>query len=218
MKRFAVIGLGKFGFHVARALYEEGHEVVAVDRDRARVQSVDPYCSEAVILEATDKEGLQALGLEKMDAVVVSVGTRISDSILICLYLQEMGAGRILAKATDEDHAKVLKRVGATQIIHPEKEMAQRVARSLSTPNVLDFIPLAEDYSLVQLGAPKAFVGKSLQELQLRTRYHVQAIAVEQLVPQEFLLAPPADFVIKDSDVLVLLGRTDDVRKLQEMP
>jgi len=182
MKRFAVIGLGNFGFHAAKALYEDRHEVVAIDTDKARVQAIDAFSTEAVVLDATEKDALKALGLEHMDAVIVSTGTKISTSILICLHLQEQGVKKILAKALDEDHGKILKRVGATEIIHPEKDMAIRVARGLSRPNVLDFIPLAEDFDLVQVAPPKEFVGSSLRELNLRSKYNVHVIAIKELV------------------------------------
>ena len=129
MKHFAVIGLGNFGFHAAKALFEDGNEVVAIDADKARVQAIDPHSTEAVVLDATDKEALKSLGLENMDGVIVSTGTKISTSILICLYLQEIGVKKILAKALDADHGKILKRVGATEIIHPERDMALRLSR-----------------------------------------------------------------------------------------
>ncbi|MBN1276993.1 MAG: TrkA family potassium uptake protein, partial [Deltaproteobacteria bacterium] len=206
MKKFAVIGLGKFGFHAAKALYEDGNEVVAIDFDKGRVHAIDPYSSEAILLDATDKESLKALGLENMDAVILSTGTKISISVLICLYLQEMGVKNIYAKALDEDHAKILKRVGAKEIIHPERDMAIRVSRSLSRPNVMDFVPLGEDYDLIQVGPPREFIGKSLAELNLRAKYKVHIIAIKELVPENFILVPSAGFVIKDSDVLIMLG------------
>ncbi len=217
MKRFAVIGLGNFGFHAAKALYEEGNEVLAMDTDRARVQAIDPYSTEAMVIDATDKEALKSLSLEEMDAVIVSTGTRISNSILICLYLQESGAKKIVAKAIDDDHAKILKRMGATEIIHPERDMAIRVSRNLSRPNVLDFIPLAEEFDMIQVGAPKDFIGKSLVDLNLRARYNVHIIAIKEVVPENFILVPPASYVIKDSDILVMLGRSVDIRKIKEL-
>ena len=217
MKRFAVIGLGNFGFHAAKALYEDGNEVIAIDTDRHRVQSIDPYCTEAVVLDSTDKEALKSLGLEHMDAVLVSTGTQISTSILICLHLQEIGVKKILAKALDEDHAKILRRVGATEVIHPERDMAVRVSRGLSRPNVLDFIPLAEDYDMIQVAPPREFVGKNLMELNLRAKYNVHIIAIKELVPENFILVPPAQFVIKDSDVLIMLGKTEDIRRIKAL-
>jgi len=217
MKRFAVIGLGNFGFHAAKALFEDGNEVVAIDTDKARVHAIDPHSTEAVVLDATDKEALKSLGLENMDGVIVSTGTKISISILICLYLQEMGVKKILAKAMDDDHAKILKRVGATEIIHPERDMALRVSRGLSRPNVLDFIPLADEYDLIQVGPPREFIGKSLKDLNLRAKYDVHIIAIKELVPENFLLVPPAGFVIKDSDILIMLGKSEDIRRIKAL-
>jgi trk system potassium uptake protein len=217
MKRFAVIGLGKFGFHAAKALYEEGNEVLAIDNDKKRVQAIDPHCSEAIVLNATDKESLKALGLENLDGVIVSTGTNIGVSVLICLYLQEIGVRTILAKALDEDHAKILKRVGASEIIHPERDMAVRISRGLSRPNVLDFIPLADEYDLIQVGPPGEFIGKSLKDLNLRAKYNVHVIAIKELVPENFVLIPPASFVIKDSDILVMLGKSEDIKRIKAL-
>ncbi|MEW6669426.1 MAG: TrkA family potassium uptake protein [Thermodesulfobacteriota bacterium] len=217
MKKFAVIGLGNFGFHAAKALFDDGNEVIAIDTDKNRVHAIDAFCTEAIVMDATDKEAMRALGLESMDGVIVSTGTKISTSILICLHLQEMGVKNILAKALDEDHAKILKRVGATEIIHPERDMAIRVSRGLSRPNVLDFVPLAEDYDLVQVGPPREFVGKNLKELNLRAKYNVHIIAIKELIPDNFLLVPPASFVIKDSDVLIMLGKSADIKKIKAL-
>lgn len=217
MKHFAVIGLGNFGFHAAKALFEDGNEVVAIDADKARVQAIDPHSTEAVVLDATDKEALKSLGLENMDGVIVSTGTKISTSILICLYLQEIGVKKILAKALDADHGKILKRVGATEIIHPERDMALRLSRGLSRPNVLDFIPLAEEFDLIQVEPPGEFIGKSLKDLNLRAKYNVHIIAIKELVPENFVLVPPASFVIKDSDILIMLGKSEDIRRIKAL-
>jgi trk system potassium uptake protein TrkA len=217
MKRFAVIGLGNFGFHIAKALFEDGNEVVAIDTDKARVQAIDPYCTEAIVFDATDKEALKSLGMENMDGVIVSTGTKISVSILICLYLQEIGVKNILAKAQDDDHAKILKRVGATEVIHPERDMAVRVSHGLSNPNMLDFIPLAHEFDLIQVGPPDDFIGRSIRDLDLRAKYNVQIIAIKELIPENFILVPPADFVIKDSDVIIMLGRSEDIRRIKAL-
>lgn len=217
MKRFAVIGLGKFGFYMAKALFEEGNEVVAIDNNKTRIQAIDPFTTEALLLDATDKEALTALGLENMEAVVLSTGLNISNSILICLYLQEIGVKKVLVKALDDDHAKILRRVGATDIIHPERDMAIRVSRNLSHPNILDFLPLADEYDMLQVDPPREFVGKSLKELNLRAKYNVHIIAIKELVPENMVLVPPAGFVIKDSDILVMLGKTQDIKKVKAL-
>ena len=217
MKRFAVIGLGKFGFYMAKALFEEGNEVVAIDNNKIRIQAIDPFTTEALLLDATDKEALTALGLENMEAVVLSTGLNISNSILICLYLQEIGVKKVLVKALDDDHAKILRRVGATDIIHPERDMAIRVSRNLSHPNILDFLPLADEYDMLQVDPPREFVGKSLKELNLRAKYNVHIIAIKELVPENMVLVPPAGFVIKDSDILVMLGKTQDIKNVKAL-
>lgn len=217
MKRFAVIGLGNFGFHAAKALFEDNNEVVAMDTDRARVQAIDPYATEALVLDATDKDALNSLGLEAMDGVIVSTGTKISTSILICLHLQELGVRRILAKAVDEDHAKILKLVGATDVIHPERDMAVRISRGLSRPNILDFIPLGAEFDLIQIEPPQNFLGKSLADLDLRARHHVHIIAVKQKEPENFLLAPSADFVINEGDILIMLGKSEDIGRIRAL-
>jgi trk system potassium uptake protein len=217
MRRFVVIGLGNFGFHVARSLFEDNNEVIAVDRDKARVQAIDAHSTEAIVMNAVDKDAMKAMGMEHVDGVVVSTGANISTSVLICLHLQEIGVKRIIAKANDDDHAKVLKKVGATEIIHPERDMAQRVARNLSRPNIIDFIPLAEDFDLAQIDPPRAFIGKSLRELNLRAKYNVHIIAIKELVPDNFLLVPPAGFIIKDSDILILLGKSKDIKRIKEL-
>lgn len=215
MKRFAVIGMGEFGFYVAKTLFEQGHEVIAIDINRNQVQAVSNYCTEAIVMDATETQSLKALGLEEMDAVVVSIGTHISSSIMICLHLQEFGVKKILAKALGEDHKKILKKVGATEIINPEMAMAIRVAKGLSTPNILDFIPLAEGFDLLQVDPPREFIGKTLKELDLRAKYGVHIIAIKELVPENFILVPPADFVIKDSDLLIMVGKDEDVKRVK---
>ncbi|MCU0560130.1 MAG: TrkA family potassium uptake protein [Desulfobacterales bacterium] len=217
MKRFAVIGLGNFGFHVAQALFEDGNEVVAIDMDKSRVQAIDAHATEAIVMNAVDKEMMKALGMEQLDGVVVSTGANISTSVLICLHLQELKVKRIIAKAIDDDHAKVLTKVGATEIIHPERDMALRVARNLSRPNIIDFIPLAADFDLAQIDPPREFIGKSLKELNLRAKYKVHIIAIKELVPENFILVPPANFIIKDSDILIALGKSEDIKGIRAL-
>jgi len=212
-KRFCVIGLGNFGFHVVTTLFEQGNEVIAIDADGEKVQAVRDRCSYAVLGDAASKEFLDARGVREMDAVIVSTGERSHLATLITLYLRELKVPRILVKAISEDHGRILERVGATEVIFPEKDMARRVAHSLSTPNVMEFIPLAEEYSISETAPPKHFIGRTLVELELRRRFQVTVIAVKDLLADTFLPAPPATYVIKDSDLLILIGRTEDVER-----
>ncbi len=212
--KFGVIGLGNFGSTVAKALFEAGHDVVVLDRDRDRVQAMQRYATQAVIADATQKEILEELALDKMDAVIVSLGKDLSASVLVTLYLRDLKVKKIVVKIASEDHGRVLDRVGATEIVFPEKDMALRLAQSLISPNILDYLPLSPEYSLLELAPPKEFTGKSLAELRLRSRFGVNVLAVRQIIPERMVINPSADFVIKDSDVLVVLGKREDLDKI----
>ena len=216
MKKFCVIGLGNFGYHLARTLYEDGQEVIAIDLNQERVQRIRDHCSLAIQGDAANKEFLAANGIQEMEAVMVSTGERSHLSTLITLFLKELGVKRILSKAVDEDHGRILEKVGASEIIHPEKDMAIKTARALSYPNILDFIPLAEDYSITELAAPRNFIGKDLITLDLRRKYQVTIIALKDVLSDQLVTAPSPDYVIKDSDILIMLGRSDDIDKALE--
>lgn len=217
MKRFAVIGTGSFGYYVAKALYENENEVIAIDRNKERVQAIEPYCTSAIVQDVTDIKALKALGLDEMDAVIVSTGENIKPSILICFHLSRLGIKRIIVKAEDDDHGEILKQLGATEIIRPSMDMAEGLALRLTSPNILEFLPLAEDYTIAQVNAPPSFIGKSLRDLDLRRRYEVNIIAVKELVPGRFVMVPSPDFAVKDSDVLVMLGKKADLKEIKEL-
>ncbi len=213
MKRFCVIGLGNFGFHVASTLYNQGHEVVAIDTDREKVQHIQDHASYAILGDAANKEFLKGQGIPEMDAVIVSTGERSHLSTLITLYLRELKAPRILVKAVNEDHGRILEKIGATDIIFPEKDMALKLARSLASPNILEYIPLAEDYSISESAPPAHFVGKNLIDLDLRRRFNVTIIGIKDVLTDVFTISPAPSHVIKDSDLLVLIGKSTDVER-----
>lgn len=212
-KKFCVIGLGNFGFHVVETLNADGHEVVAIDSNKDKVQGVKDICAYAILGEAANKEFLASQGVHEMEAVVVSTGDRSHLSTLITLYLKELKVKRIFVKALNEDHGRILERVGATDVIYPEKDMAKRIAHTMSSPNVLEFIPLAEEYSLSETEPPPQFIGKTLVELDLRKKFEVTVIAVKDVLTDRFIPAPPPTYMIKGSDVLILIGKTNDVDK-----
>jgi trk system potassium uptake protein TrkA len=217
MKRFAVIGVGNFGFYAAKALYESKNEVIAIDRNKERVQAVEPYCTSAILQDVTDMDALKGLGLEEVDAVIVSTGANIKPSILICYHLGRLGVKRIIAKAEDDDHGEILKLLGASEIIRPGMDMAKRLAVQLTSPNILEFLPLEEEYTIAQVAPPAPFTGQSLRDLALRQRYGVNIIAIKELVPERFVMVPPADFVVKDSDLLIMIGKESDLKKIKEL-
>jgi trk system potassium uptake protein TrkA len=215
-KKFCVIGLGNFGFHIVATLYAQGHEVTAIDTNKDKVQEVKDICDYAILGDAGHKEFLAAQGVQEMDAVVVSTGDRSHLSTLMTLYLKELKVRRILVKAISEDHGRILERVGATDVIYPEKDMAIRVARNMSSPNVLEYIPLAEEYSLSETEPPRHFLGKTLIELDLRKKYQLTIIAIKDVLTDQFIPAPPPTYKLKDSDVLIILGKTADIDKALE--
>lgn len=215
--KFAVIGLGSFGSNIAKTLYEKGNEVLAVDEDKEKIDEVKNFVSHAVHMDAADKENLQALGIKDMDVVIVSLGPEMEASILTVLYLNEMGTKRIVAKALTEDHAKILELVGATETIYPEKDMAIKTALKLSCPNVLEYLPLISGFGIQEIAPPEKFIGKNLRELDLRNKYGIQVIAIKELIPEKTTFVPKSDFVLKDSDILVIMGKDKQLEKINAL-
>ena len=215
MKRVVVIGLGIFGSQLARQLYESGLEVVAIDKNRDVVQRIKDHSTKAVLADATDKEVLESIGIDAKDTVVISFGEDLSASTLLTLYLKEMKVKEIIVKVPNEDYKRILLKVGASEAIIPEREMANKVARSIISPNVLEYLPISEDYTIVELAPPTDFIGKSLADLDLRKKYALQVIAIRDVLTNKMQLVPRASAIIKDSDVLVIIGKEDDIRKIQ---
>ena len=215
MRRVVVIGLGIFGTQLARQLYESGLEVVAVDKSRDVVQRIKDHSTKAVLADATDKEVLESIGIDAKDTVVISFGEDLSASTLLTLYLREMKVKEIIVKVPNEDYKRILLKVGASEAIIPEREMANKVARSIISPNVLEYLPISEDYTIVELAPPTAFIGKSLADLDLRKKYTLQVIAIRDVLTNKMQLVPRASAIIKDSDVLVIIGKEDDIRKIK---
>jgi len=215
MKRVVVIGLGIFGFNIAKDLYENGIEVIAIDKNKDIVQKIKDFSTKAIFADGTDKEVIDSIGILEDDIVIISFGEDLAASTLITLHLRELKVKTIIVKAPNEDHKRVLERVGATQVVIPEREMADKVAKGIISPNVLDYIPLSEDYTISEVAPPPSFMGKTIGELRLRTKYHVEVIAVREMIPDLIRMVPRADFVIKDSDILVVIGKTADVQKIE---
>lgn len=217
MKRFAVIGLGKFGGQLARFLYEDGHEVIGVDKNKNNVQNMGGRCTEAIVLDARDKNNLEQLGIEHFDVVIVSCGSDISSSVLICLHLKELGAKTIKAKVQDDDHGKILNLVGNAEVINPERDIARKLTRELNNPNILEYLPLESQYDIVKLMAPKIFLDKSIKELDVRAQYKVFIIGLEYAGSGVFELLPSPSTVIRDGDELLFIGRTEDLLALNAL-
>ncbi len=225
MRQFAVIGLGRFGSSVAKTLSEKGKEVIGIDNREQIVQEMSEVISQAVCVDARDDKVLKALGIQDIDVAVVAIGD-LEASILITLMLKEMGVKEIVAKALTDDHKKVLEKIGATRIVMPERDMGQRVGNTLVTPQVLDHIDLSEDSSIVEIVSPPDFVGKSLKELDVRAKYGVNVIAIKRKVKaistrgetkdeEKIKVTPEANEMIRDKDVLVIIGPNDKIERLK---
>jgi trk system potassium uptake protein TrkA len=160
-RTFAVIGLGRFGSAVATTLHSLGHDVIGIDADPERVRRIGEILAHAVELDATDERALRAAGVQDVEVAVVSIGENVESSVMIVMLLQEMGVRTIVAKATTPLHGRILERLGVSRVVFPEREMAVRVAHGLVVPNVLDFIELMPDFSIAELPAPAAFVGRT---------------------------------------------------------
>jgi trk system potassium uptake protein TrkA len=215
MQRVIVIGLGIFGFNIVKGLYENGIEVIAIDKKREAVQQVKDFCTKAILADGMDKEVIDAVGLREDDVVIVSFGEDLAASTLITLHLRQLNVKNIIVKAPNEEHKMILERVGATEVIIPEKEMANKVAKSLISPNVLDYIPLSDDFIVGELAPPKSFLGKTVGELQLRSKYHIEVIAVKDILTDHIQMVPRANFVIKDGEALVVIGKASDIEKIR---
>mgnify|MGYP005847011451 CR=1 FL=1 len=226
-RQFAVIGLGRFGYSVARTLVEKGMEVLAIDNDPEKVQAVSDFVTLAVECDATDEKALRAAGIHNVDAAVVSIGENIEASILIVMTLIDMDIKEVIAKAVSPIHGKVLRNIGASRIVFPERDMAVRVAASLVTPATIEELELSPYYSIVEFPAPEVIVGKTLRESRLRSDFGVNVVAIRRKVPfvreygetdftEEWNVTPSPDERIEDGDVLVVIGAKEKIKMLRK--
>ncbi|MEF2968455.1 TrkA family potassium uptake protein [Paenibacillus sp. M1] len=212
-KQFAVIGMGRFGLSVADALSGMGFDVLAIDSDEARTQAVSNIVTHAVSADSTDEEALRALGIRNFDVVVVAIGEDIQASILTTLILKDMGGPLIVVKAQNELHGKVLQKIGADKIIYPERDMGLRVAHHLTSPNILDYIELSDEYSIVELRATKAMLGQNLKELNVRAKFGCNVMAIKRGAKMN--ISPSSSDRLAEGDVLVIVGEKNDLTKME---
>jgi trk system potassium uptake protein TrkA len=214
-KQFAIIGLGRFGTSVASTLFRAGYEVLAVDASEERVQKFSDEVTHVVQADTTDEAALKALGIRNFDTVVVAIGADVQANILTTLLLKEIGVKYIVAKARNELHGKMLEKIGADKVIYPERDMGVRVAHNLVSTNVLDYIELSPNLSLVEVAAPKNLHGRSLAEANLRVRFGVNVVAMKR--GEKIIVPPEPGEKIGDQDILIVVGSNAGVQKLEEM-
>ncbi len=216
MKQFIVLGLGRFGSAVATTLAELGNEVLGVDSDPERVNALKNKITEAVQADISEERTLTELGAKNFDAAIVGVGSDLESSILATIMLKEMGIKYIIAKAQNALHRKVLEKIGVDKVVFPERDMGIRIARSLITPNIKDYIELEPDYSVIEIEALPDFVDKTLSELDLRNKYGINVLAIKR--DNSFNISPKAKDVIKKGDFLIIIGETKKITKLASKP
>lgn len=216
MKRqFVVIGCGRFGTSVAMKLNELGSEVMVVDNNEEIIQDISEYVTHAVQADATDENTIRSLGIRNFDVAVVTIGSDIQSSILITLMCKELGVKHVVAKAQNELHAKVLYKIGADRVVFPEREMGIRIAKNLVYENVLDYIELDPRYGIAEIYAPDEWVGKSIKELDLRTKYHINVLGLKQGADLNVQFDPEEE--LTEGTVLVVIGGNVDINKLEKL-
>lgn len=212
-RQVAVIGLSAFGETLVRELVRRGVRVLAVDRDAQRVDALREIADEAVIADATDKRALEALRLCDYEAVVLSLGSTLDASLLAVLHLRDLRVHPIIAKATSEEHRRLLLHLGVEEAVFPEADMARRVAHTLGTPGLLDTVQIGSDIAVVEATPERDLVGRSLAELNLRQRFGINVVAVRDELRNETIVNPDPDLRITDSHVLIVLGTAEAIER-----
>jgi trk system potassium uptake protein len=213
-KEFVVIGLGRFGGSIVRSLAEQDMEVMAIDKDEDKVNEFSTIATHAVVADTTDESVLKSLGIRNFDHVIVAIGDDIQSSILTTLMLKEAGAPNITVKAQNDYHEKVLIKIGANQVVHPERDMGRRIANNIISNNVLDYLELSDEHSIVELVANGHLDGNTLIDLDIRAKYGINIVAIKR--GQEIFVSPQADEEIKEGDILIVIGADTDINRFEK--
>ena len=214
MKQFVVIGCGRFGTSVAKTLYKMGNDVLAIDGSEEIVQNISEEVTHAVQADATDEHALRSLGIRNFDVAVITIGSDIQSSIMATLIAKELGVKYVVAKAQNELHAKVLYKIGADRVVFPERDMGIRVAHNLVASNILDYIELAPDYSIMEISSLIEWEGQTLIDLDIRSRFGINVMAIKH--GNQINVSPKANDKIEKGDILVVIGHNDDLKKLEQ--
>ncbi|MFP5111109.1 potassium channel family protein [Bacillaceae bacterium C204] len=213
-KSFAVIGLGRFGGSICRTLTDEGMEVLAIDKNEERVNEFAMIASHAVVGDTTDEAVLKSLGIRNFDHVIVAIGDDIQSSILTTLILKELGVARITAKAQNDYHEKVLRKIGADSVVHPERDMGKRIANNMASSNVVDYLELSDEHSIVEIVANRRLSGHTIMDLDIRKKYGLNIVAIKR--GEEIIVSPQAKETLHDNDVLIVIGTDHDIDRFEK--
>lgn len=214
MESFIVIGLGRFGTQIAQKLYKMGYEVLVIDRNQEKIQQIADSVTQAVTGDAQDIDVLYALGVRNCECAIVGIGSDMESSVITTMNLKELEVPYIVCKAHNQMHKRILEKLGADRVIIPEQEMADRLARKLVEPDILDYIEISDDIKLVEKQVPTSWFNKSIRDLSIRAKLGINVIAVKNGV--DITVAPGADYVIREGDIIVIVGKQDALDKLQK--
>ncbi|MEH7251755.1 TrkA family potassium uptake protein [Neobacillus niacini] len=212
-KNFAVIGLGRFGGSICRTLSDEGFEVLAIDKNEERVNSYAMIASHAAVGDTTDEAVLKSLGIRNFDHVIVAIGDDIQSSILTTLILKELGVTHITVKAQNDYHEKVLVKIGADKVVHPERDMGRRIAHNMASSSVLDYLELSDEHSIVEIVANNKISGHTIIDLDIRKKYGLNIVAIKR--GMDIIVSPKANEDILINDVLIVIGTDDDIDRFE---
>ncbi len=227
-KQIGVIGLGTFGSNVAKELFKKGFPVLAIDHEEDIVNKISPFVTQSVVAEATDDSSLKQAGIADCDTVIISMGEDIETSILATLIAKDLGVKNVIVKCVSIWHSKIAVKIGADKVIYPELEMAKKLAQSMASPNILEQIEFSKDHNLVEIIAPKVFWGKTIKDTNVRNKYGINIIAIKRQVPfinndgqsdikEETNVAPGPDDEILENDVLVIVGKDENLEKFKKL-
>lgn len=214
-KQYAVLGLGIFGSTIAKTLSEFNCEVIALDKEISCVDRASEFVTQAVLADFTDIEQLRAIGVGDCDVAVVATGSRLEESIMAIMNLKELGVPYVLAKAKNKTYMHILLKIGADKVVRPEKEMGERVAKSMLSRNVIDMIDIDDDYSVVEIVAPDRWVGKTLKALELRANYGINVLGIRKRPHERLSISPSAEYMIEKNDQLLVIADTDVFEKYE---
>ncbi|RIX53987.1 TrkA family potassium uptake protein [Paenibacillus nanensis] len=213
-KQFVVIGLGRFGGSVTKTLCSLGYEVMGIDKDERKVQEYAAVLTQVYQADSTDENVMKELGVRNMDHAIVAIGEDLQSSILTTLILKDLGIKHVTAKATNDYHQRVLEGLGADHIVHPERDTGVRVAHQVTSKNMIEYLELSPEHSLVEVIAPSSFGGKTLKTLDFRAKYGCSVMAIRRK-DNEVVVSPHADELIFEGDMLVMIGRNTDISRFE---
>ncbi|ANU27836.1 potassium channel family protein [Planococcus versutus] len=213
-KEFVVIGLGRFGGSIVRELIEQDADVMAIDKDSERVDEFSSIATQAVVADTTDESVLKSLGIRNFEHVIVAIGENIQASILTTLMLKEIGVKKITVKAQNDYHAKVLHKIGADKVVHPERDMGIRIAHNILSNNVLDYLELSDEHSIMEIKVNNKLAGYTLIGLDIRARYGINIVAIKR--GDDIIVSPQADMEIEQEDILIIIGSDADINRFEK--